>query len=480
MAIRATTPKLLRHLSSAASSPSTATISPHTFSHPTPSSPSPIIDLSDPQSLFSSIPTPHLLRAVAVLNAVSVDPIVDLGTWIMRSRLMESPLTRDVILGAVRRTVYEQFVAGRDVAETGRTMERIAESGLRGMLVYGAEHADENEGCERNWRKFMDTIEAAGRFPRGSVSFVILKVSAIVPIGLLRRVSDLLRWERKDPSISLPWKGNTLPIFVDSSPLYHTLQRPDPLTPQEERDLELGHQRMLKLCKRSAELNVPLTIDAEETTVEPAINYLTYSSILMSGEGGNRTEPMLYGTIQAYLKDSMERLVLTSKAAEKMGVPIGFKLVRGAYMSFERKLAASLGFDSPVHDNIYGTHDSYNRCASYMIDKVADRSGAIILATHNVESGRLAAEKARDLGLGKDNERLEFAQLYGMSEALSYSLKNAGFLVSKYLTFGPVEEVIPYLLRRAEENRGILSSSFLDRELMRKELTRRVKAWFVH
>ncbi|GAB4831777.1 hypothetical protein Ancab_005789 [Ancistrocladus abbreviatus] len=438
-----------------------------------------ILDLNDVQRLFSSVPSAKLLRSAVNIHMAAVDPIVDIGIWVMRSKLMETAVVKDIILTAIHHTFYEQFVAGKDLNETGRTVRRMWDAGLRGMLVYGSEHAHDNESCDRNFDKFLQTVESTKSLPSSSTSFVIVKISAICPVGILEKVSNLLRWQKRDSSFNLPWKLNALPIFSDSSPLYHTLQKPEPLTGEEERDLELGHQRLLKLLQRCAELNVPLSVDAEDTFVQPAIDYLTYSSALMyNGKGDSKSNPIVFGTIQAYLKDARERLLLASKAAEKMGVPMGFKLVRGAYLSSERKLAAKLGFESPIHDSIGETHACYNDCASFMLDKIADGSGAVVLATHNVESGRLAAIKARDLGIGKENGRLQFAQLYGMSEALSFGLKNAGFQVSKYLTFGPVEEVMPFLLRRAEENRGLLSSSTLDRQLMRKELKRRLKAVF--
>lgn len=295
------------------------------------------------------------------------------------------------------------------------------------------------------------------------VSFVIAKITAICPIRLLRRVSDLLRWQYKDPSFYLPWKLNTFPIFSDSSALYHTLEKPEPLTPQEESDLELAHNRLLKLCQKCAEDNVPLTIDAEDTSLQPAIDYFTYSSAIMYNRDDNA---IVYGTIQAYLKDAKERMFAVAKTAQSLGIPMGFKLVRGAYMSSESKLASSLGYDSPIHNTIQETHACYNDCASFMLEKIADGFGAVVLATHNLESGQLAASKARNLGIKTGNQKLEFAQLYGMSEALSYGLRNAGFQVSKYLPYGPVDMVMPYLLRRAEENRGLLSTSSLDRELM--------------
>ncbi|MCD7463846.1 hypothetical protein HAX54_051554 [Datura stramonium] len=129
-------------------------------------------------------------------------------------------------------------------------------------------------------------------------------------------------------------------------------------------------------------------------------------------------------------------MVIAKKAAEKMGVPMGFKLVRGAYMGSEKELASRLGFNSPIHDSLQQTHACFNSCAEFMIEEIANGSGSVVLATHNIESG---------------------------------------FQVSKYLPFGPVEQIMQYLMRRAEENRGMLSTSAFDRQLMRKELSRRLK-----
>jgi proline dehydrogenase len=217
------------------------------------------------------------------------------------------------------------------------------------------------------------------------VSSVVVKITAICPISLLERVSDLLRWQQRYPSFNLPWKQNSFPLFSYSSPLYHTLKKPEPLTPQEEHDLQLGQERLWKLCEKSVQANIPLTVDAEKTAIQPAIDYLTYSAAIKYNKDDN---PIVYGTIQAYLKDAKERLLLATKAADKMRVPMGFKVVRGAYMSSESKLASALGYDSPIHNSIQETHACYNDCASFMLEKIANSSDAVILATHNVESGK--------------------------------------------------------------------------------------------
>ncbi|KAG9139275.1 hypothetical protein Leryth_011282 [Lithospermum erythrorhizon] len=435
--------------------------------------PTTTLNLEDGKELFSSVSSTKLLRSSLTLQMATFEPMVDIGTWVMNSNLMQVPIFKKMVFKIVENTFYEHFCAGQDVEAVGRTALKLRESGLKGMLDYGLEHVDDNESCDQNFKQFLQTIESTKSLPKSSVSFVVAKITAICPMSLLKRVSDQLRWEAKDSSTHLPWKQRTLPIFSDISPLYHTQKKPSPLTLEEERDLNRAHERLQKLCEACVEANVPLLVDAEDTIVQPAIDYLNYWAAIKYHKDD---EPIVFGTIQAYLKDAKERMIQTKIAAEKIGVPMGFKLVRGAYMSSENKEAASLGFDSPIFDSLDQTHSCYNNCASFMLEKVADGSGAIVLATHNVDSAKLAAAKAIELGIEKGNNKLQFAQLYGMSEVLSFALRNAGFQVSKYLPFGNVELIMPYLLRRAEENRGLLSTSILDRQLMRKELVRRIKS----
>ncbi|KAL2329735.1 hypothetical protein Fmac_017316 [Flemingia macrophylla] len=431
------------------------------------------LNFNDHHKLFSHLPTSDLLRSAAVLHATAVDPLVDFGTWLLRSNLMNVNGLREILLASVRHSFYNHFCAGEDAPAAAKSIRALNSAGLRGMLVYSVEDALDNHACDRNFHGFLRTVDVSRSLPPSSVSFVIVKITAICPMSLLERMSDLLRWQHKDPSLSLPWKQDCFPIFSESSPLYHTTKRPEPLTPEEEKDLELATQRFFELCQKCVQANMPLMVDAEHTSVQPAIDYFTYSSAILH----NKTEnPIVFGTMQTYLKDAKERLMLAVEAAEKMGIPMGFKLVRGAYMSSESKLAESLGHSSPIHDTIEDTHKCFNDCSSFMLEKIANGPGGVVLATHNIESGKLAAAKAHEVGIGKVNHKLEFAQLHGMSDALSFGLSNAGFQVSKYMPFGPVETVMPYLLRRAEENRGMLAASGFDRQLMRKELGRRLKA----
>lgn len=301
---------------------------------------------------------------------------------------------------------------------------------------------------------------------------VCIKITALCPIALLEKTSDLLRWQHKHPSFVLPWKQHSFPILSDSSPLYLTSSEPPALTADEERELQLAHERLLAVGARCAEHGIPLLVDAEYATVQPAIDYFTFvGALAFNGEAAaaaaSSARPIVHGTIQAYLRDARDRLESQLHAAERARVRLGLKVVRGAYMAREARLAASLGVPSPVHPSIQDTHDCYNGCAALLLDRVRRGGASVMLATHNVESGQRAAARAHELGIPKGDPNLQFAQLMGMADGLSLALRNAGFQVSKYLPYGPVDQIIPYLIRRAEENRGMLSASSFDRQLLR-------------
>ncbi|KAI3861365.1 hypothetical protein MKX03_016180 [Papaver bracteatum] len=368
-----------------------------------------ILDLENGEKLFSSIKTSYLMKSLMNQYLVSYDPIVDIGIWVMKSRLMETMVFKSLILGVVKRTFYDHLCAGENLNEASKTLERLWNIGLKGIMDYGLEDANDNFSCDHNLSEFLKTIESTKFLPPSSVSYACVKITTIFPISLLKRVSDLLRWEHKDSSFHLPWKIDTFPMLSESSPFYHTLIRPNHLTSIEEHDLEQAHERLLQLSEKCLKMNLPLLVDAKYSSVQPAIDYLTYSSMIKI----NRHEILI-----------------------KMGVKVGYKLVRGAYLSSELQLASSLGCSSPIHNTIQDTHKCYNECASIMLEKVA-----------NINVWRVAAAKAQELGLGKSNPKLQFAQLKGMADGLLFALKNAGFQVSKYIPYGPVDMVIPYLLR---------------------------------
>uniref|UniRef100_A0A0A9DHJ8 Proline dehydrogenase n=1 Tax=Arundo donax TaxID=35708 RepID=A0A0A9DHJ8_ARUDO len=426
-----------------------------------------VLEFEDTGRLFAGEPSSALVRTLAALQALSVGPLVDAATAALRS-----PVVAGSALGraAARATAYRHFCAGETADEAADVVRRLWRGGMGGILDYGIEDAEDGDACDRNAAGFIAAVDVAAALPPGSAS-VCIKITALCPIALLEKTSDLLRWQHKHPSFVLPWKAHSFPILSDSSPLYLTSSEPPALTAEEERELQLAHERLLAVGARCAEHGIPLLVDAEYATVQPAIDYFTFAGALaFNGEdagAGDGERPIVHGTIQAYLRDARDRLEAMVGAAERERVRLGLKVVRGAYLARESRLAASLGVQSPIHGSIKDTHDCYNGCAAFLLDHVRRGSASLMLATHNVESGQLAAARAQELGIAKGDPNLQFAQLMGMADGLSLSLRNAGFQVSKYLPYGPVDQIIPYLIRRAEENRGLLSSSSFDRQLLR-------------
>lgn len=186
----------------------------------------------------------------------------------------------------------------------------------------------------------------------------------------------------------LPWKQDVIPFLAEESPTYHVNSPPDPLTKAEETDLTHAHERVSELCKACEQEGLPLLIDAEYSSVQPAIDYIIHAA---AGKFNKGTRPLIYGTMQAYLKDSFSRLQLAAKGSNKRGLSYGVKLVRGAYITRENELASSLQVPSPIHSSIEGTHSCYDSCATFMMEQAASGDGAVVLATHNMNSGTIRA-----------------------------------------------------------------------------------------
>lgn len=216
------------------------------------------------------------------------------------------------------------------------------------------------------------------------VSSACVKISAICPIDILERVSNLLRWQHVNKDYNLPWKQDVIPVLAEGSPTYHVQSSPQPLTEEEEKRLVLAHNRLTKLCQSCESEGVPLLVDAEYSLIQPAIDYIIH---VAASEFNRHSQPLVYGTMQTYLKDSFPRLSMAVKGSHHRGLSYGVKIVRGAYISRENALAVALGVPSPIHPDIETTHRCYNSCAAFMLEQAASEDGSVVLATHNMNSG---------------------------------------------------------------------------------------------
>eukprot|EP00271_Cylindrocystis_brebissonii_P018517 TRINITY_DN528_c0_g2_i1.p1 TRINITY_DN528_c0_g2~~TRINITY_DN528_c0_g2_i1.p1 ORF type:complete len:745 (+),score=104.35 TRINITY_DN528_c0_g2_i1:620-2854(+) len=495
------------------------------------------LNLDDAQALFARLTTSELAGALLNLELAANEMFVDFGTAVLRSPLMKSKLLSAPVLGTVKRTSYAHFCAGETVEEAAKTLQRMWELGLRGILDFSVEDAHDSAMCDKNLEGFLRTIRQSAVLPEGSVSFACVKITALCPLPTLTRMSSLIRRHHFDPSSPPPpWLLPSLPVLTSDSPRYHdTAAGPNlaPLLPEEERQVAEAYARLQQICRACEEQQLPLLVDAEYTSVEPAIDHLAYAAALefnrpsnsnsnsripsdirgsssvnlssgstsstsvnnknsssSSSSGSSRSSSsskpsidgcaLVYSTVQCYLKDSRSRLEAALTEAQKRGIPFGVKLVRGAYLTSETAHAKKAGeATGPIHASIEETHRCYDGCAALLLEAAAKKSTApvsAVLATHNYGSGRAAVLKAAELGLPVGSPHLHFAQLKGMADGLSLGLAFAGYPVSKYLPYGPVAEVLPYLMRRAEENRGVLGNTGAERRRIRNELSRRLKA----
>jgi proline dehydrogenase len=213
--------------------------------------------------------------------------------------------------------------------------------------------------------------------------------------------------------------------------------------------------------------NVGFLVDAEETWIQDPVDALT---MVMMDEF-NRGQLVLYNTIQLYRHDRLKFLKLSYKAAEERNFLLGVKLVRGAYMEKERRRASAKEYTSPIQPDKEASDDDYNEAVKFCIDHL-DKTG-LIVATHNEYSNLLATQLLHEKGRPLSHPHIHFSQLYGMSDNITYNLAKAGCSVSKYLPFGPIKDVVPYLMRRAQENTSVGGQTSRELSLIKKELNRR-------
>ncbi|XP_053325697.1 proline dehydrogenase 1, mitochondrial [Spea bombifrons] len=243
----------------------------------------------------------------------------------------------------------------------------------------------------------------------------------------------------------------------------------------EEEDMQMKRmlQRMDVLAKKALENGVRLMVDAEQTYFQPAISRLT----LEMQRKFNKKCPIIFNTYQCYLKGAYDNVTADVELSRREGWHFGAKLVRGAYMQQERSRAAEVGYEDPINPTYERTNEMYHKCLDYVLEEIRNnRKANVMVASHNEDTVKFTLKRMNELGVSPDEKKVYFGQLLGMCDQISFPLGQAGYPVYKYVPYGPVNEVLPYLSRRAQENRGIMKGAGRERELLWKEIKRRVLA----
>ncbi|MED6233197.1 hypothetical protein ATANTOWER_008236 [Ataeniobius toweri] len=241
-------------------------------------------------------------------------------------------------------------------------------------------------------------------------------------------------------------------------------------TAEEESQMKRMLQRVDILAKHALENGVRLMVDAEQTYFQPAISRLT----LEMQRKFNKEKPVIFNTYQCYLKEAYDNVTLDVELSRREGWYFGAKLVRGAYMYQERDRAQEIGYEDPINPDYEATNRMYHKCLEYVLEEIEhNRKANVMVASHNEDTVKFTLQKMNEMGLSPTENKVYFGQLLGMCDQISFPLGQAGFPVYKYVPYGPVNEVIPYLSRRAQENRGFMKGSQRERSLLWNELRRR-------
>lgn len=384
------------------------------------------------QNAFAYKSTGDLKKARFLFSVIQSPIVVSLATK-LTPMLMQSGLP---INGLIRSTIFNQFVGGETLEESARVVKQLSAYQVQVILDYGVEAKEGEDNFDAVAEHIIEAIEFAAS--QNNVPFVSVKITGVASMGLLENLNDAPRLRS---GIHDSEEDNTAWNKVK--------------------------ERMYAICEVATEKGVGVLIDAEETWIQDPIDRLAIE--LMSIY--NKEKVVVYNTYQLYRHDRLRFLQMSHSIAKDKQFLLGAKLVRGAYMEKERARAQKNGYASPIHANKEAVDADFNKAVDYCLQHID--SIALLLASHNELSNQLAMQTMQNKQLANNHPHIHFSQLYGMSDHITFNMANAGFSVSKYLPFGPIKDVIPYLMRRAEENSSVNGQTGRELVLIRKELARR-------
>ncbi|WP_299554724.1 proline dehydrogenase family protein [Seonamhaeicola sp.] len=368
----------------------------------------------------------ELERAYFLFKMISIEPLVRIGTaatnFAIKARLP--------IEGLIRSTVFDHFCGGVNEDDCLPVIDKMFKKGVSSVLDYSVEGKEEEGEFDAAARKVLKIIDFA-------------KNIDAIPIAVFK------------------------PTGFGRFDLYEKVGSGIALTNKEQSEWQKVVERFDIVCRRAKENDVAVLIDAEESWMQDAADDLVTQMM----KKYNTEKPIVFNTLQMYRHDRLEFLKKEHKKAMDEGYFLGCKLVRGAYMEKENERAEELGYESPICKNKLATDESFNNGLRYVIDHLDGIS--IFSGTHNEESSYLLMELMEAKGLKNNDPRVWFGQLYGMSDHISFNLANLGYNVAKYIPFGPVRDVMPYLIRRAEENTSVAGQTGRELKLLNSEKKRR-------
>ena len=387
----------------------------------------PTLDFDNTEIAFAHLDDRALKRSAWLFGLMNKPYLVKygsvLGLWAVENKL---PFAERV----VKATIFDQFVGGRTLFDSQKAIEHLARYGVMTILDYGAEAKETEADFNHTMNENLRAIDFASR--SSHIPVVSTKITGLARFGLLERIQNPERLSREDLS-----------------------------------EYRNALKRIDAICYHAATKGVSIYIDAEESWIQKTIDHIVW--LMMRAY--NRQRPVVYNTFQMYRSDRLEFLSHSFDRAREEGFILGAKLVRGAYMEKEAQRAAEHGYENPINPDKAATDDLYNTGLRFCLQHI-EHIG-LCNASHNAASNLLQVELMAQFNIPRDHPHTIFSQLYGMSDNLTFNLAKAGFRAAKYMPYGQVSDVIPYLIRRAQENTSVTGDAGREYSLILKEMKRR-------
>lgn len=403
-----------------------------------------MISFDNTEDAFAYKSTKELKKAHFLFSAMGHPWLVKLGLKITPVAIkIHFPFTKL----AIRKTIFGQFVGGETLSETAAVVNKLEKYKVQVILDYGVEGGNDGEkGFDQATAEFIKVIDYAAT--QQNIPFMSIKVTGIVRFGLLEKMDAAMHGS----------EGSLMKRYMSVI---------EALPADEKEEWQRVVARLSKICETANRKKVSVLVDAEETWIQDPVDALT---ILMM-DTHNKSSAVVFNTLQLYRHDRLAFLKDSYQAALDRKFILGAKLVRGAYMDKERQRAADMGYPSPIQPDKDACDRDYNSAVAFCVEHLENIS--LIVASHNEYSNLYTAELLDKKGLTHAHPHVHFSQLYGMSDNITFNLAKYGCSVSKYLPFGPIDDVIPYLMRRAEENSSVSGQTGRELGLIKKELARR-------
>ncbi|GAB2521417.1 proline dehydrogenase family protein [Spirosoma aerophilum] len=384
------------------------------------------LSFEDTSIAFSSQSDFKLRKTYWLFALMNKGWLVNLGTFFIKIALR----LRLPIKFLIKNTIFDQFCGGESIQDSEKTIRTLHDVHVGTILDYSVEGEETEKSFDETTLEILRTIERASE--SNDIPFSVFKVTGIASTNLLEAI-----------------------------------QIGDSLNKEQKAEFDRVMKRVDTICQRAHERNVRVFIDAEESWIQDTIDTLAYEMM----DRYNHERPIVYNTYQMYRWESMSHLQRDTAEAQAKGYYLGVKLVRGAYLEKERLRAHEEEYQDPIQPTKAETDKAFNEAIDFCLQN--RQTISICLGTHNEESCQYCVQHMQEMGIAPDDVHIYFAQLLGMSDNISYNLANAGYNVAKYVPYGPVETVMPYLFRRADENKSIAGQSSREFTLVSNELKRR-------